>query len=391
MTHASKDLEDIPGSNFNLVPSVSRELALKILQQVDKMVSPKKKSPSKLSPSMLRGPALKSLQASKFLDDLSEKKENLPSSSHQKPEKIKENGVREFLPLSQKTCVAADDTSKAGFSKDHETCVNGAYSPLTSSVEEHPPKRQAFRMIADEDLLELGGDHSEPSTSFEVAEKQKALEVKKGVNISMPRGEKPLTSSEVMASTSYIPNGDVSHSTFNGSLETGRSQFSGLPIEAVQPSEPTPNFIQGTEISAKLTSEGGDISQEEHTKAAAVFPSTFSSPPASTDTMNMEDSLAEDTEQANKTSMAQQQPIFGQQQHVSMPHPSFSFGGAPAATPPPPMANPFQFGVQPIASTQHNESPSQAGGRFSLGSTGGGDKSSHIRNFKAKKTNRRRR
>ncbi|CAN6992056.1 unnamed protein product [Brassica rapa subsp. trilocularis] len=554
MTHTSRDVGDIPGSNFNLVPSTSRELASKILQQVNKMVSPKKKSPSRLSPSMLRGPALKSLQnpeAPKFLDNLPEKKANLPGSSHQKQEKIRETGARGFSGLKEKTGDAAGDTSKAGSSKDHETCVNGAYLPLTSSVEEHPPKKRAFRMVADEDF----DGHGEPSTPFQEAEKQNTLKVEKDVDISMRRGKKPLISSEVMASTSYIPNGDASQSTCNGSLETGRSQFSALPIEAVQqsnmPSEPTSKFIQGTEKSsispAKLASEGEDISREEHTKAAAVFPSTSSSP-AATDLLNqntdqsadiklekpssfafgkptelektvsnsasriesttsaestvngsmfsgganaiselsstnsfasssgtsstspfgtnwqapnsspafgssfttsssqtfsfggssaatgsstsapiflsstapaipqqsvpgffpppntngfnnnqhmiMEDSMAEDTEQANKSSMVQQ-PTFGQQP-VSMPQPNFSFGGA-SATPPPSMANPFQFGVQPIASTQQNSSLFQAspgldfqgGGSFSLGSTGGGDKSGR-RIFKAKKTNRKR-
>ncbi|CAN7112795.1 unnamed protein product, partial [Brassica rapa subsp. narinosa] len=573
MTQTSKDVGDIPGSNFNLVPSTSRELASKILQQVNKMVSPKKKSPSRLSPSMLRGPALKSLQnpeAPKFLDNLPEKKANLPGSSHQKQEKIRETGARGFSGLKEKTGDAAGDTSKAGSSKDHETCVNGAYLPLTSSVEEHPPKKRAFRMVADEDF----DGHGEPSTPFQEAEKQNTLKVEKDVDISMRRGKKPLISSEVMASTSYIPNGDASQSTCNGSLKTGRSQFSALPIEAVQqsnmPSEPTSKFIQGTEKSsispAKLASEVEDISWEEHTKAAAVFPSTSSSP-AATDLLNqntgqsadiklekpssfafgkptesektvsnsasriesttsaestlngsmfsgganaiselsstnsfasssgtsstspfgtnwqapnsspafgssfttsssqtfsfggssaatgsstsapiflsstapaipqqsvfsnpapsttpsqspfgnstpgffpppntngfnnnqhmiIEDSMAEDTEQANKSSMIQQ-PVFGQQP-VSMPQPNFSFGGA-SATPPPSMANPFQFGVQPIASTQQNSSLFQAspgldfqgGGSFSLGSTGGGDKSGR-RIFKAKKTNRKR-
>ncbi|KAF3528422.1 hypothetical protein DY000_02043519 [Brassica cretica] len=565
MTHTSRDVGYIPGSNFNLVPSVSRELASKILQQVDIMVSPKKKLPSKLSPSMLRAPALKSLQnveAPKFLDNLPEKKENLPGSSHQKLETSRETGAREFMALNEKTGDAARDTSKAGSSKDHETCVNGAYLPLTSSVEEHPPKKRAFRMVADEDF----DDHGEPSTPFQGAEKQNTLKVGKGVDISMRRGKKPLTSSDAMASTSYIPNGNASQSTCNGSLETGRSQFSALPIEAVQesnmPSEPTSKFIQETEKSsispAKLAPEGEDISREEHTKAASVFPSTSSSP-AATDLLNqntgqsadiklekpssfafgkptesekivsnsasriesttsaestlngsmfsgganaisemsstnsfasssgtsstspfgtnwqapnsspafgssfttsssqtfsfggssaatgsstsapiflsstapaipqqsvvgnpapsttlsqspfgnstpgffpppdtngfnnnqhmiMEDSMAEDTEQANKSSMVQQ-PTFGQQP-VSMPQP---------ATPPPSMANLFQFGVQPIASTQQNASLFQAspglefqgGGSFSLGSTGGGDKSGR-RIFKAKKTNRKR-
>ncbi|KAL0838000.1 hypothetical protein Bca101_089890 [Brassica carinata] len=281
MTHTSRDVGYIPGSNFNLVPSVSRELASKILQQVDIMVSPKKKLPSKLSPSMLRGPALKSLQnleAPKFLDNLPEKKANLPGSSHQKQEKIRETGARGFSGLKEKTGDAAGDTSKA-----------------------------AFQMVADEDF----DDHGEPSTLFQGAEKQNTSKVEKGVDISMRRGKKPLTSSDAMASTSYIPNGNASQSTCNGSLETGRSQFSALPIEAVQesnmPSEPTSKFIQETEKSsispAKLAPEGEDISREEHTKGASVFPSTSSSP-AATDLLNQNTGQSADIKLEKPSSFA---------------------------------------------------------------------------------------
>lgn len=151
--HTSKDgAEDIPGSSFNLVPSKSTEMASKILHQLDKLVSTREKSPSKLSPSMLRGPALKSLQnveAPKFLDNLPEKTANSPGSSYQKKDKSRVSGSREVLALSEKT-GAVDGTSKTGSSKDQETRGKGAYLPLTSSLEEHPPKKRAFRMSAHE-------------------------------------------------------------------------------------------------------------------------------------------------------------------------------------------------------------------------------------------------
>ncbi|KAL0716973.1 hypothetical protein Bca4012_066295 [Brassica carinata] len=292
--HTSKDsAEDIPGSSFNLVPSRSKDTALKIFEQLQKIDSPKEKSPSKLSPSMLRGPALKSLQnveALKFSDNIPEKKENSPVSSHQKQEKSGGSGSREFLALSEKTGSAADDTNKAGSSKDQETRVKGPYLPPTSSLEEHSPKKRAFRMIADEDLED---DHGAPSAPSEEAEKQNVLKVEKGVGFSVPKGEKLFSSSEAMASTSYTPNGDASQSTTNGSMETGRSQFSALPVESVKQSymssEPASKVIQGNEKSsispAKLTSGGEYISREEPKKAATVFPNTFSSP-AATDFLN---------------------------------------------------------------------------------------------------------
>ncbi|KFK38455.1 hypothetical protein AALP_AA3G115600 [Arabis alpina] len=292
-TYPSKDsAEDIPGSSFNLVPSQSTQMASKILEQLDKLVSTREKSPSKLSPSMLRGPALRSLQnveAPKFIDNLPEKKANSPGSSYQKQEESRASISREALVMSEKT-GAVDGASKTVPSKDQETRGKGTYMPLTSSLEEHPPKKRAFRMSAHEDFLELDDDHGEASTSFAVAEKQNASKVEKGVGFSMPIGEKPPTSSVAMPSTSYIANGDDSQGTSNGSREIGRSKFAASPDEAVQQSnmasEPISQSTQGTEKSSispsKLISEEKVISLEEPKKAAAVFP-TFLSSPAATD------------------------------------------------------------------------------------------------------------
>lgn len=131
--------------------------------------------------------------------------------------------------------------------------------------------------------MEFDDERGAASTPFELVEKQNAFKVEKGVGISMPKGEKPLTSSEDMPSTSYIPNG-----ISNGSLETGGSRISAFPIEAVQQSnmasEPTSKLILGTDKSSissgKLTSEEKVLSLEEPKKAAAVFPNIFSSPVA---------------------------------------------------------------------------------------------------------------
>ncbi|KAF2543649.1 hypothetical protein F2Q68_00032992 [Brassica cretica] len=225
MTHTSRDVGYIPGSNFNLVPSVSRELASKILQQVDIMVSPKKKLPSKLSPSMLRAPALKSLQnveAPKFLDNLPEKKENLPGSSHQKLETSRETGAREFMALNEKTGDAARDTSKAGSSKDHETCVSGAYLPLTSSVEEHPPKQRAFRMTADEET-KVG--HRENTSALSMKNDVVRVHEANGLGNLSKDGftdlekilkDKTFTRSEVDRLTSLLRSKAADSSTVNG-------------------------------------------------------------------------------------------------------------------------------------------------------------------------------
>ncbi|PKH89618.1 hypothetical protein CRG98_049937, partial [Punica granatum] len=93
------------------------------------------------------------------------------------------------------------------------------------------------------------------------------------------------------------------------------------------------------------------------------------------DQMSMEDSMAEDTVQANHGGTPPT-PSFGQQQPVSAPA-GFVFGSNAGAG-----TNPFQFGAQQNLSMPQSPSPFQAtgsqdlnagGGSFSLGT--GGDKS----------------
>jgi hypothetical protein len=82
---AENEDDTMPSSSFPPLPSKSSEMASKILQQLDKVVSPKEKlsvlrmpnvndkSPTKLSSSMLRGQALRSMEtvdSSKLLDNV---------------------------------------------------------------------------------------------------------------------------------------------------------------------------------------------------------------------------------------------------------------------------------------------------------------------------------
>ncbi|CAN6309018.1 unnamed protein product [Urochloa humidicola] len=105
------------------------------------------------------------------------------------------------------------------------------------------------------------------------------------------------------------------------------------------------------------------------------------------DQMN-EDSMADDTNQAAPAQAPA--PIFGSpfgQQNSAPAAPAF---GAPAVQP----GGAFQFGSQQQAAQQNPSFPATGslefqGGNFSLGSTGGGDKSSR-RIFKAKRTTKKR-
>ncbi|EXB39575.1 hypothetical protein L484_012581 [Morus notabilis] len=178
---------------YTTVPTKSSEMASKILQQLDKLVSPKDKSseskvlalmdksPSKLSPSMLRGQALKSLEnvnSSKFLGDVQDNKKMegllnkiIPDArefTSQKEDKVKENG-----PLK---LVSADDkfTAKMNGIDSRNQKMNGEDSTLPkkdavrspetfvpaaqNSVAYPPQKKRAFQMSAPEDFLDLDDD-----------------------------------------------------------------------------------------------------------------------------------------------------------------------------------------------------------------------------------------
>jgi len=112
------------------------------------------------------------------------------------------------------------------------------------------------------------------------------------------------------------------------------------------------------------------------------------------DQMNMEDSMADDTNQAAPPQVSAPvfgSSLFGQQPASSPAAPVF---GAPAAQQP--AGGVFQFGGQQGSVQQNPSSFAPAGGslefqggNFSLGSTGGGDKSGR-RIIKPKRTQRKR-
>ncbi|XWS74675.1 hypothetical protein CRYUN_Cryun01aG0018300 [Craigia yunnanensis] len=161
-----------PGTSFTPVPSKSSEMASKILQQLDKLVSPGEKTPTKFSPSMLRGQALKSLEnvdSSKFLenmhdsDELSGSHTALPDIrdcvSH-KRDKVKENGSTTLLALPGKSVPAVNGVDTDSFMKDNnEPSVKAADSTVGKSIVQQPQqKRLAFQMSAHEDYLDLDDD-----------------------------------------------------------------------------------------------------------------------------------------------------------------------------------------------------------------------------------------
>lgn len=153
-----------PSTSSTPVPSKSSEMASKILQQLDKLVSPRERSPTKLSPSMLHGPALKSLEnvdSSIFLENVRDNNRSngsldtsvpdLRDSTYQKRDKIDENGPTKFTSTSDKSIPAMNGVDAAGIIKDSVPVSETMDSGLTNSVtHSHPQKKRAFQMSAHE-------------------------------------------------------------------------------------------------------------------------------------------------------------------------------------------------------------------------------------------------
>lgn len=155
----------VPSTSSTPISSKSSEMASKILQQLDKLVSSREKSPTKLSPSMLRGPALKSLEnvdSSIFVENgQDENRANgsldapLPDvrdSSSQKRDKVQENGSTKTS--SPMVIPTTDGVDAAGSIKDNVCSTKTTDCTMkNSTAHPHPQKKSAFQMSAHEVCL----------------------------------------------------------------------------------------------------------------------------------------------------------------------------------------------------------------------------------------------
>ncbi|QHN78553.1 Nuclear pore complex protein [Arachis hypogaea] len=177
-----------PGTSFPALPTKSSEMASKILQQLDKLVSPKEKSsesrlstvndisPMKLSPSMLRGQALRSMEtvdSSKLLENMQDNK--------------LDGKVGNLFPGAQKLTLQKDtvenrplklnapsDVDATNPKNQFMSSAKSVDSSMINSVSFHPQKKSAFHMSAQEDFLDLDDD-AYPNgavSSFPAAEKE---------------------------------------------------------------------------------------------------------------------------------------------------------------------------------------------------------------------------
>lgn len=169
---SAENVDDtMPTTSFPPLPSKSSEMASKILQQLDKLVSPKgksselrlptlnDKSPTKLSSSMLRGQALRSVEtvdSSKLLDNIRDNElngtpGNLPVSQKltSKADKV-ENGPSKLVLPNDGLVPTVTDAHATVPRNQVISIVKSGDSSMTEPFSNPPQKKRAFRMSAHE-------------------------------------------------------------------------------------------------------------------------------------------------------------------------------------------------------------------------------------------------
>ncbi|XP_020222217.1 nuclear pore complex protein NUP1 isoform X1 [Cajanus cajan] len=198
MKLSKENVDDvIPSSSFSPFPSESSKMASKILQQLDKFVSPKEKSselmlpnvhdnsPTKLSASMLRGQALRSLEivdSSKLLDSVhGNKLDGQFGTFSASAQNQKLNYQRDKVENGSLKLVAFSDGSLPLVTTEHATNPRNQYlsgaksgdSFMIKSVSNPPQNKGAFCMSAHEDCLDLDDDaYPDGAGSFSPVEKE---------------------------------------------------------------------------------------------------------------------------------------------------------------------------------------------------------------------------
>ncbi|TKY53560.1 Nuclear pore complex protein NUP1 [Spatholobus suberectus] len=248
---SAENVDDtMPSTSIPPLPSKSSEMATKILQQLDKLVSPQEKSselklttladksPTKLSSSMLRGQALRSMETvdpSKFLNNAQDNGldgtlGNLSASAQKLTSKINEteNGPSKLVAPTDVLVPVVTDANATGPRKQDISILKSGDSSGTKTDSHPPQKKRAFHMSAPEDYLELDDDAhpngamspfstsgKETTVSTAVADKNVADKTTSAIETAVP--EKPPGSSVPMPSKNFTVDGTPHVRTADGS------------------------------------------------------------------------------------------------------------------------------------------------------------------------------
>ncbi|KAJ0982615.1 hypothetical protein J5N97_010870 [Dioscorea zingiberensis] len=222
------------------IPAQSSEMARKILQQLDKLVSPPKvksselkgismdKSPSKLTLPMLQGKALRTMEdidSSKFVNtegnfSVYDTLDSLPQSIPQKQEVVQNGPLKSTVSqvkVTPESAVSVHATTPASYTNsDGERASDLAISGFAAVPLQEKP---AFKISGIQDSLEMDDDSnilSAPSPPSDKKDKEAKTEFK--ATISEETAEKPLLSTYQSMSASTTKSFGVFESNTSDAL-----------------------------------------------------------------------------------------------------------------------------------------------------------------------------
>ncbi|KAL1817295.1 hypothetical protein ACET3Z_019869 [Daucus carota] len=227
--------DSIAGFRYPLVNSQSRQMASKILQQLEKftpqksseskMTTARDKSPIKLTSNMLRGQALRSLenadstqylqkQDAGKLEDSSNALQDAGGQVSQKKVIVEENGFKESN-ITLKSIASSSDANGASSMTNAAPNVKNGDSNVSKFAAQPPQKKRAFRMTAIEDFADL--DDETYTNGFASGERTEELQiVSKSVSPQDKGIEKILTKAEGKIPEKLTSNSTSDHKLFGG-------------------------------------------------------------------------------------------------------------------------------------------------------------------------------
>ncbi|KAJ8756302.1 hypothetical protein K2173_025114 [Erythroxylum novogranatense] len=361
-TLVENDDNSIHQSRLRSVTSKSSEMASRILQQLDALVSSRERSPTKLSTSMLHGPALRSLDnidSPKFLENAHDK--NKLDVQHENPlsdvrdmsqkHEAKENGPSIFDANIEESALAfkaVDAAIKVGEAAEKVA----AFSTMRSVVQPPPQQKRSFQISAHEDCLELDDDEDVTAVTLTEGEQPVSTftETRSGTcsAISVKSSASPETTQRInsVINQNSEPVSDGCMVVENRNLFTFQAATSpNVTVEqaaiscpstmiSASPQEsnvPPPIFSFGDKIVSRNEPNGistmVDFNSKTEDKPPMLFTSTTSSTVSGSSGPKFDDSAVAEPENSNRfaTESAKKEAELDKAEHRNTLKASFNF------------------------------------------------------------------
>ncbi|CAN1298128.1 Nuclear pore complex protein NUP1 [Linum perenne] len=272
------------------VSSKSSEMASKILQQLDVMVSSKEKSPAKLSPSMLHGQALRSLEkidSSKFFGSVQNTKANsrnagmsdgaqcsMPGMSDDAQCSMPEKEDRMDQNGSSQLYTYGDNVAGKSLETHNPIDAAAATTRIKYADQSSKPKNLGFRISVDdyEDFLDIDDEENAVNTTNKLetgdvklissSAQEKAAEP---ATVDMPpvlSGANPILSAKVSqkdTTTLVVGNSNTLASTTPSS--SGVINYTAISSQSAAASDKVPSgiFSYGEKASVRTEQNGSAV------------------------------------------------------------------------------------------------------------------------------------